>query len=86
MNSCTDFPALVDCFLRMLNKQARLFKNTWKRVRSIISLQKMTNYSPTIISLEDHTVTDPGTIVNTFNGLFLLLGNCKSSVRGAIFI
>ena len=28
----------------------------------------MTNYSPTIISLEDHTVTDPGTIVNTFNG------------------
>ena len=35
----------------------------------------MTNYSPKIISLEDHTVTDPGTIGKTFNGLFLLLGS-----------
>ena len=32
-------------------------KNTWKGIRSIISLQK-TNDSQKIISLEDHTVTN----------------------------
>ena len=45
-------------------------KNTWKGIRSIISLQKTTNDSPKIISLEDHTVTDPRTIANTFNSFF----------------
>ena len=34
-------------------------KNTWEGIRSITSLQKTTNDSPTIISLEGHTVTDP---------------------------
>ena len=45
-------------------------KNTWKGIRSIISLQKISNDSPKIISLEDHTVTDPQTIANTFNNFF----------------
>ena len=45
-------------------------KNTWKGIRSIISLQKTTNDSPKIISLEGHTVTDPRTIENTFNNFF----------------
>ena len=57
-------------------------KNTWKEIRSIISLQKMSNDSPKIISLEDHTVTDPQTIANTFNNLLV----SRSSVRGTIFI
>ena len=42
-------------------------KNTWKGIRSINSLQKTTNGSPKRISLEEHTVTDPHTIANTFN-------------------
>ena len=45
-------------------------KNTWKGIRSIISLQKTTNDSPKIISLEGHTVIDPRTIENTFNNFF----------------
>ena len=45
-------------------------KNTWEGIRSIISLRKTTNDSPTIISLEGHTVTDPRTIANTFNSFF----------------
>ena len=45
-------------------------KNTWKGIRSIISLQKKTNHSPEIISLEGHTVTDPRTIANTFDSFF----------------
>ena len=45
-------------------------KNTWEGITSIISLQKTTNDSPKIISLEGHTVTDPQTIANTFNSFF----------------
>ena len=48
-------------------------KNTWKGIRSIISLQKATNDSPKIISLEDHTVTDPRTIANNFDSFFCSL-------------
>ena len=45
-------------------------KNTWKGIRSIISLQKTTNDSPKIVSVKDHTVTDLQTILNTFNSFF----------------
>ena len=48
-------------------------KNTWKGIKSIIFLQKTTNDSPKIISLGDHTVTNPRTIANTFNSLFCLV-------------
>ena len=41
-------------------------KNTLEGVKSIISLQKTTNDSPKIRSLQGHTVTDPRTIANTF--------------------
>ena len=33
-------------------------KNTWKGIKSMISLQNTTNESPKIISLRDKTVTD----------------------------
>ena len=33
-------------------------KNTWKRIKSMTSLQNTTNESPKIISLGDQTVTD----------------------------
>ena len=39
----------------------------------MISLQKTANDSPKIISLEDHTVTDPQTITNTFYSFFCLV-------------
>ena len=48
-------------------------KNIWKGIRSIISLQKMTNDSLEIISLEDHTITDLQAIANTVNIFFCLV-------------
>ena len=36
--------------------------NTWKGIKSTMSLQKTKNDSPEIISPGDHTVTDPRTI------------------------
>ena len=48
-------------------------KNTRKGIRSIISLQKPTNDSFKIISLQDHSVADLQTITNTFNSFFSLV-------------
>ena len=45
-------------------------KNTRKGIRSIISLQKPTNDSFKIISLQDHSVGDLQTITNTFKSFF----------------
>ena len=40
-------------------------KNTWKGIKSIIYLQKLTNESPKIITFGDQTVNYPQIIVNT---------------------
>lgn len=40
-------------------------KNTWKGIKSIIYLQKLTNESPKIITFGDQTVINPQIIVNT---------------------
>ena len=46
-------------------------QNTWKGIKSVVSLQKTTNESPEIISLRgDQTITDPRAIANTFNSFF----------------
>ena len=45
-------------------------KNTWKGIKSIISLYKLTNESPKIITIGDQIVTDLQTIANTFDSFF----------------
>ena len=51
---------------------------------NLISLQKMTNESPKIISLEDKaTNTFAKAIANTFNSFFC---SARSSVKKVIFI
>ena len=61
-------------------------KNTRKGIRSIISLQKTSNDSPKIISLEDHTVTDPRTIANTFNNSFCSVATrVQSEVQSLVY-
>ena len=59
-----------NCYDKYFKDNVSNMKNTWKGIRFIISLQKTTNDSPKIISLEDHTVTDQRTIANTFNSFF----------------
>ena len=59
-----------NCYDKYFKDNVSNMKNTWKGIRSIISLQKTTNDSPKIISLEDHTVTDSRTVANLFNSFF----------------
>ena len=46
-------------------------KNTWKRIKSLISLKTVASSLPTVLSLDNgDTITNPYDIANTFNRYF----------------
>ena len=46
-------------------------KNTWKRIKSLISLKTVASKVPTVLSLDNgDTVTNPYDIADTFNNYF----------------
>ena len=46
-------------------------KNTWKGIKSLISVKNLASSVPTILSLHNgDTITNPYDIVNTFNNYF----------------
>ena len=46
-------------------------KNTWKEIKSLISLKTVVSHVPTLLSLDKgDTTTNPYDIVNTFNNYF----------------
>ena len=46
-------------------------KNTWKGIKSLISLKTVASSIPTVLSLDNgDTITNPDDIANTFNNYF----------------
>ena len=46
-------------------------KNTWKGIKSLISLKTVVSYLCTVLSLDNgDTITNPYNIANTFNNYF----------------
>ena len=46
-------------------------KNTWKRIKSLISLKTVVSNVPTVLSLDNgKTITNPCDIANFFNNYF----------------
>lgn len=73
-NGSKNFKNMISTLLRQSTKNSfdKYFKyniinmkNTWKGIKSIIYLQKLTNESPKIITFGDQTVINPQIIVNT---------------------
>ena len=58
-------------------------KNTWKRIRSLISLKTKTSSVPTILFRENgDTITNPYDIANTFNNYFASIAeNTKRGIK-----
>ena len=55
----------------ILKKNWNNIKNTWKEIKSLISLKTVAPNIPTVLSLDNgDTVTDPYDIANTFNNYF----------------
>ena len=58
-------------------------KNTWKGIKSLISLKTVASHVPTILSLDNgDTITNPYDIVNTFNNYFASIAETtKKSIK-----
>ena len=56
---------------RYFEKNWNNIKNTWKRIKSLISLKAVASNVPTALSFDNgDTVTHPYDIANTFNNYF----------------
>ena len=57
-------------------------KNTWKGIKSLISLKTVASSVPTVLSLDNgDTITNPYDIVNTFNSYFASAETTKKSIK-----
>ena len=56
---------------RYFEKNWKNIKNTWKGIKSLISLKTVASNLPTVLSLDNgKTITNPYDIANTFNNYF----------------
>ena len=62
-------------------------KNTWKGIKSLISLKSVASSVPTVLSLDNgDTITNPYDIANTFNNYFASIAETtKKDIRINIF-
>ena len=58
-------------------------KNTWKGIKSLISLETVASHIPTVHSLDNgDTITNPYDIANTFNNYFVSIAETtKKSIK-----
>ena len=58
-------------------------KNTWKGIKSLISLKTVASNVPTVLSLDNgDTITNPYDIANTFNNYFASIAETtKKSIK-----
>ena len=56
---------------KYLKKNWNNIKNTWKRIKSLISLKTVASGVPAVLTLDNgDTITNPYDIANTFNNYF----------------
>ena len=57
-------------------------KNTWKGIKSLISLKTVASNVPTVLSLDNgDTITNPYDIANTFNNYFASIAETTKSIK-----
>ena len=68
---------------RYFEKNWKSIKNTWKGIKSLISLKTVAASIPTVLSLDNgDTVTNPYDIANTFNNYFASIAETtKKSIK-----
>ena len=68
---------------RYFEKNWKNIKNTWKGIKSLISLKTVSSSIPTVLSLDNRgTITNPYDIANTFNKYFASIAETtKKSIK-----
>ena len=72
---------------KYFEKNCNNIKNTWKEIKSLISLKTVASNIPTVLSLDNgDTVTNPYDIANTFNNYFASMAEItKKNIHINIF-
>ena len=61
-------------------------KNTWKGIKSLITLKSVASNVPTVLSLDNgDTITNPYDIANTFNNYFASIAETTKNIHINIF-
>ena len=55
-------------------------KNTWKEIKSIISMRSSSSITPTLLTFQNETIDNPKRIANIFNNYFSTIGK-KSQAK-----
>ena len=62
---------LLSTYNKYFEKNWNKIKNTWKGIKSLISLKSVASSAPTVLSRDNgNTITNPYDIANTFNNYF----------------
>ena len=68
--------------INILKKNWNNIKNTWKGIKSLISLKTIASNVPTVLSLDNgDTVTNPYDIANTFNNYFASIAETTKKTK-----
>ena len=66
----------------ILKKKWKNIKNTWKGIKSLISLKTVASSIPTVLSFDNgDTITNPYDIANTFNNYFASITELQRKVK-----
>ena len=58
------------------------YKNTWKGIKSLISLKPVASSVPTVLSLDNgHTITNRCDIANTINNYFASMAGTTKNIK-----
>ena len=69
-------------FTKYFESNIKNLKNTWKGIKSIISLKSSATNSPNFLNFNNELTSDPLKIANVFNSYFSLVGEItKSKIR-----
>ena len=77
-----------DYYDKYFDRNWNIIMNTWKEIKSLISLKPVASNVPTVLSLGNgDTVTNPYDIANTFNNYFASIAETtkKNSIHINIF-
>ena len=67
---------------RYFEKNWKSIKNTWKGIKSLISLKTVASSIPTVLSLDNgDTITNPYDIANTFNNYFASIAETTKNMK-----
>ena len=66
---------------RYFEKNLENIKNTWKGIKSLISVKTVASSIPTVLSLDNgYTITNPCDIANTFNNYFASIAETTKKI------